>query len=64
LQQQPTTGNSNMAAQTRSTYISGTTLCLKKDTTQPPTIISTVVVRFQQFMVRILLSKYAVEKVV
>jgi len=34
----------------------------KKDTTQPPTIILTIVVRFQWFLVQILLSKYAIER--
>ena len=34
----------------------------KKDTTQPPTIISTVVVRSQYFLVQIFLSKYAIER--
>jgi len=38
------------------------TLCLKKDTTQPPSIISTIVVRFQKFLVQILLSTYAIER--
>jgi len=34
----------------------------EKDTTQPPTIILTIVVRFQQFLIQILLSKYAIER--
>ena len=38
------------------------TVSQKKDTTQPPTIISTIVVWFQQFLVQMLLSKYAIKR--
>jgi len=34
----------------------------KKVSTQPPTTISTIVVEFQQFLVKIFLSKYAIER--
>jgi len=38
------------------------TVTQEKDITQPPTIISTIVFRFQQFLVQILPSKYAIER--
>jgi len=37
------------------------TVSQKNDTTQPPTIILTVVVRFQQFFVQMLMCEYSID---
>jgi len=44
------------------TFMSYVDCVSKKDTTQPPTIISTIIARFQLFLVQILLNIYANER--